>query len=58
VVPIGVRNGDTGVVPDDAVRLGVANAGEAMTTNAEANTSATNAVLLRAFIVFKHPSAK
>jgi hypothetical protein len=47
---IGVMNGDTALVPLEAVMLGVANAGEATTTAAETNTNATRTPLLKDFI--------
>jgi hypothetical protein len=33
VLPMGVMNGETGLLPDELVRLGVAKAGAAATTN-------------------------
>jgi hypothetical protein len=48
VVPIGVMNGDTAVLPLESVRFGVANAGEATTTNPATNANTTNKPPLKA----------
>ncbi len=52
---MGVMNGDAGLVPLEAVMLGVANAGDAMTTAAVTSTSATKRALLIDFIVSVDP---
>jgi hypothetical protein len=54
VVPIGVMNGEIAVLPLESVRFGVANAGEATTTNADTNTNTTSKLPLKAFI-YSHP---
>lgn len=57
VSPIGVMKGDTAplsglaAVPVELVNLGVANAGEATTTNADTSTSASSTAPLRDFMV-------
>jgi hypothetical protein len=48
VVPIGVMNGDTAALPLESVRFGVANAGEATTTNPATNANTTNKPPLKA----------
>jgi hypothetical protein len=55
VLPIGVMNGDTALVPLDAVTFGVANAGDATTTRADTKTSATSTLLLKCFIIGNDP---
>lgn len=58
VFPKGVINGATGLFPDDAVRLGVAKAGEDTSTPADIRTSTTSMPLLHAFIVSTNPFAR
>lgn len=58
VLPTGVINGATAAVPVESVSLGVANAGDATTTDTTTNTNAASTPRLKALIVRQHPFSR